>query len=247
MKILYSPSEAKTISSPINGTLEDNLSFQELYNKRVEVLEKYQHFLKNESNEKLSKLLGLKKEPDINMYKNVDIFNSPLQSAILRYSGVGFNYLDFHSLDDSAKQTIYDSMLIFSNLLGPLKADDNIPLYKLKQGEAINGFNPCKHYKLHFSKHLDEYIEDDLLIDLRAGFYEKFYTPKVPRITMKFLKNGKNVNHFSKAYRGLVARALAIFNPKNEEEFKNVSIQNLSIREILQKGKTTTYIYDIIQ
>ncbi len=246
MKILYSPSEAKSLQSPINGNLKENLTFSNLFDKRAQVLEKYQQFLNQSSNEKLSKLLGLKKESDINMYKNIDIFNSPLQIAILRYSGVGFNYLDFPSLEDSAKDVILESLLIFSNLFGPIKSSDKIPLYKLKQGEKIGEFVPSKHYKTYFSDTLDEYIGEDLVVDLRAGFYEKFYTPKVPRISMKFLKDGKNINHFSKAYRGLVARALAIYNPKDENELRQVMIPDLSIKEILQKGKNTTFVYEIL-
>lgn len=246
MKILYSPSEAKSIKSPFKGTLKDNLSFENLYKKRLEVVKKYDHFLKNSPIKDVSKILGLKKEIEINTYKNMDILSGDLELAILRYSGVGFNYLDFSSLDDNAKGVLFDSFLIFSNLFGPLKADDKIPLYKLKQGETIGGFEPSKHYKTHFSSALDEWIGDDLLVDLRAGFYEKFYTPKVPKISMKFLKNGRAVSHYAKAYRGVVARALVSHNPKNEKELNHIEIPNLSIAHIEKKGKNSLYIYDII-
>ncbi len=246
MKILFSPSEAKTTQSPINSALEDSLCFNNLYTKRVEVLEKYSQFLKNSTQKELSKLLGLKKEVDILEYKELDILNSPLQLAILRYSGVGFKYLDFTTLSDEAKKNILNSTIIFSNLFGPILAHDSIPLYKLKQGEVLGDFNQAKHYKQYFSDTLDDFIGDDLLIDLRAGYYEKFYAPKQRRITLKFLKDGKALSHFAKAYRGLALRALAMENPKNEEEFKNMMIPDLQIKEIQIKGKNHIYIYDIL-
>lgn len=245
MKILFSPSEAKTINSPINVPLKDNLCFENLYEIRLEVLKKYDLFLQNSSLDEVSKFLGLKKESDILMYKNIDILSSPLQLAILRYSGVGYSYLDFSSLDDKPKETLLNSMIIFSNLFGPIMARDKIPLYKIKQGENIGYFNPSKYYKQNFSKSIDDFIDDDFVVDLRAGFYEKFYTPKTKRVSMKFLKDGKAVSHFAKAYRGLVARALAIYNPKDEKEFKDMPIPDLQIKEIQIKGKNSIYIYDI--
>lgn len=245
MKILYSPSEAKSTLSPIKGHLKDTLSFPDLYSKREVVINKYNNFLKKSSNLELSKLLGLKKEADILVYKSIDIFKSPLQYAVLRYSGVGYNYLDFSSLNSSEKDVIFESLLIFSNLFGPLKANDKIPLYKIKQGELIGDFDPYKYYKEHFSSSLDKYIKEDLVIDLRAGFYEKLYSVKVPKITFKFLKNGKVVSHYAKAYRGIIARTLAIHNPQNEKEFHDILIPNLKIKEIQKKGNNSLYIYDI--
>ncbi len=246
MKILFSPSEAKSQQSPIKSDLKSSLSFHEHYDKRFEVLKKYNDILQSHNTKELSKLIGLKKEADILTYKDIDILSSSLQLAILRYTGVGYKYLDFNSLEEDAKQNILNSVIIFSNLLGPIRAGDKIPLYKLKQGENLQGFDLSRYYKENFSKSLDNFIGNDLLIDLRAGYYEKFYSPKIKRITMKFLKNGKAVSHFAKAYRGLALRALAVSNPQNEEEFKNMLIPDLQIKEIQIKGKNTIYIYDIL-
>ncbi len=246
MKILFSPSEAKSSNSPINLNLADELSFKSNYKAREQILQKYAQVLENFNTQELSKLMGLKKESEIKLYKDIDIFNSPLELAILRYTGVGYKYLDFSSLDEEAQEQICENVIIFSNLLGPIKAGDKIPFYKLKQGQNFKDCDLSKHYKEHFSQSLDEFIGDDLLIDLRAGYYEKFYTPKQKRISMKFLKNGKAVSHFAKAYRGLALRALAMHNPKNEDEFRQMFIPDLQIKEILIKGKNTIFIYDII-
>ncbi len=246
MKILFSPSETKDLQSPFYESLKPSLCFEELFEKRLEIIQKYNLFLQNATFEEKSKLLGVKKTKDIEAYKPLHVEKCGLQTAILRYNGVGYKYLDFLSLEDKAKKNILNSLLIFSNLLGVIKAGDKIPLYKLKQGESIDELNLAKYYKTHFSSSLDEILENELIIDLRAGFYEKFYTPKSPYICLKFLKNGKAVSHFAKAYRGIVARSLAICNPKNEEEFKKMPIEGLQIKEIQIKGKKTIYMYDII-
>ncbi len=246
MKMLFSPSEAKEKSSSYKGKLQENLCFKDLHQARDEVLEKYNHILTKGSFEQRSKMLGLKKESEINEYAILDAKDLELETALLRYSGVGYKYLDFSSLEDKDKQTALENIFIFSNLLGIIKGSDKIPFYKLKQGEKIDGFDTAKFYKKALASRLDEELKDEFIIDLRAGYYEKFYTPKKPYVSMKFLKNGKTVSHFAKAYRGIAARAICIYKPQNEEEFKQMPIPDLHINQIQIKGKKTTYIYDII-
>ena len=40
-------------------------------------------------------------------------------------------------------------------------------------------------------------------------FYEKFYKISKPYLTFKFIKNGKVVSHFAKAYRGILLKTMA--------------------------------------
>jgi cytoplasmic iron level regulating protein YaaA (DUF328/UPF0246 family) len=141
---------------------------------------------------------------------------------------------------------IDENVIIFSNLFGPLLAKDPIPYYRLKQGEKLDGFDIAKFYKDNFSKELDEFLEDEFVIDLRAGHYEKFYTIKKPYITCKFLKNGKVVSHWAKAYRGTILKELSKHQPQNEDEFASIEFEDLLIKEIVKKGKKKEYIYEII-
>ena len=97
------------------------------------------------------------------------------------------------------------------NLFGVLKAGDTgLPDYKLKQGETFSNLKIEKFYMDNFSKVLDEYLENEDIIDLRAGFYEKFYKIEKPYTTMKFIKDGKVVSHWAKAYRGIILKLLAL-------------------------------------
>ncbi len=130
-------------------------------------------------------------------------------------------------------------------MLGAIKAGESIPNYKLKQGEKLGDFAIEKFYKRETSSILDTYFQDELIIDLRAGFYDKYYVPNKPYITMKFIKNGKVVSHWAKAYRGKVVRELAKYQPKAEEELAQIVFKNLHIKEILQKGNKKEFVYDI--
>lgn len=241
MKILFAPSESKNTintNSPISST---DLVFPELFDMRLEVLRRYQTIIDEGDSIKLQKLFGIKNE---NIFKS-NIFTSLTSKAVERYNGVAYEHLAYSSLDENSQKFIDSNVMIFSNLFGPILAADHIPIYKLQQGETLDDFRCELFYREHFSSLIDLWLEDDIVLDLRAGFYEKFYTLKSPYITMKFLKNGKVVSHFAKAYRGEVLRQIAIFKPKNEKEFGNIAFKNLKIREIITKKLKQEYVFEI--
>ena len=133
-----------------------------------------------------------------------------------------------------------------ANLFGPIKASDKIPDYKYKQGAKLPNISVEKFYKDNFTDDLDEYISDEI-IDLRAGFYEKFYTPKnATVITLKFLKDGKVVSHWAKHYRGMVLNTLAKKNVQSIAEFMNTQIPGLKLVEIQEKKDIRLLIMDIV-
>lgn len=246
MKILFSPSETKTHKTISPAIVENSFSFPSLYSKRHHVLNLYQDILDQQDTMLLKTLFGIKDEEKCLELSQNNLFFSFTCKAIERYSGVAYEYLDYMSLGEKEKNYIDSHVIIFSNLFGPLLASDNIPHYKLHQGSTLNGFKPEVFYKEAFAESLDEMLENEFIIDLRASFYEKFYTIKKPYITMKFLKNGKVVSHFAKAYRGKILRQLSFCAPKNEEEFKKINFSNLKIVEILNIKLKTEYIFEIV-
>ncbi len=245
MKILFSPSEAKRAGGAQPPFTASSFLFPQLYDKRVHLLEKYMHYLAKSDTAALQKLMGIKKAHEIEILKNIDIFNDSTMKAIERYTGVAYDYLQYPSLEESAQAFLDNNLIIFSNLFGPILAKDPIPLYKLKQGEKLGDFAIEKYYMEHFTPALDQFLEDEFIIDLRAGFYLKFYKLKQPYITMKFIKNGKVVSHWAKAYRGMVVRQLAHYQPQNEKMFSEIPFENLSIVEIQKSKNKTEYIYEI--
>jgi cytoplasmic iron level regulating protein YaaA (DUF328/UPF0246 family) len=221
MKILLAPSERKTKGGDFPPINKNSFIFPEIYEKRVEIIKKYDEFLQ--------------KTDDIKNFGNNKntIFIRPTKKAILRYSGVAFEYLDYPTLDEKSQKYIDENVFIFSNLFGVISAKDLIPFYTLKQG-ANPGFDIYKAHKEIFSPILDKINENEDFIDLRAKFYEKIYKPK-NAITFKFIKNNKVVSHFAKAYRGKLTRIIAINKPNSIDELLKIDFPKIKIIEIIEK------------
>jgi hypothetical protein len=243
MKILLAPSETKKSGGTENFDIA-TLLFGSLKSSRILLLHKYINIIKKNDQEELSKMFGLKKEADINYHKK-DIIHELTMKAILRYTGVAFDYLAYEELDAQAQAYIDSHVILFSNLFGPIRASDCIPEYRLKQGEAIGDIKVEKFYKEHSSELVESYLADEEILDLRAGFYDKFYKPNKAYTTLKFIKDGKVVSHWAKAYRGIVLRELAKSGVESIDEFIKLPIGNLSIVEIQTKKNKTEIIYEI--
>lgn len=245
MKILFSPSEAKSHFTDAERLNQNSLSFDGFFNKRLEILNMFTLHVKNIPKIELSKFFGIKDEKECEVLSKLDLLNEDTTKAINRYTGVAYKHLNFDSLNNNQKQWIENNTIIFSNLFGPILAKDNIPYYRFKQGSAIDGFKTENFYKEHFSSTLDDFIADELVIDLRAGFYEKFYKIKSKHIKMKFLKDGKVVSHWAKAYRGLILRDLSKYQPQTIEEFENINFKGLIIEKIIENNKNKEYFFKI--
>jgi len=244
MKILLAPSETK-MSGGEGSFAPESLLFDSLAPIRSALLDEYMEILKSADLSALSKMFGLKREADIMACKNKNTMNAPVMKAIERYTGVAFDYLDYPSLDRKAQEYIDSNVLLFSNLLGPIRADDMIPEYRLKQGESVGGSRVEKLYREHSADLLEAYLEEEEILDLRAGFYDKFYKPKKAYTTLKFIKNGKVVSHWAKAYRGIVLKEIAKADIETLDAFSKLPLPNLSLIEIQQKRNRQEIIFEI--
>lgn len=240
LKILFSPSEGKK-----NGGDEDKKELLCSYKAREEILNEYMHVIESKNEKEISELFGLKKFSDCEPYMH-DIFSSPFMFAIDRYQGVAYDYLGYASLQDEEKEYLKQNTLIFSNLYGAILGGDTIANYKVHQGNNIGKFAPDKFYSDRFTYQLDLYLAKDEILDLRAEYYDKFYKVTKPYTTLKFLKNGKTISHWAKAYRGIVLRELAKHNICSIAEFMTLEIDGLSIKEIKVIKNKTEIIYNIV-
>ncbi len=239
LTILFSPSEGKNKGG--------NETKKELFGSdkaRDEILNAYNQLIAKKDINELEKLFGIKNKNEYEPYLS-GLDNSQLMCAIERYSGVAYEYLAFETLDKDAQTYLRKNVLIFSNLYGPLLGGDTIANYKVHQGVAIADITPEKYYKDRFSYQLDLYLSDKEILDLRAGYYEKFYKTDKPFTTLKFLKDGKTVSHWAKAYRGIVLREIAKHNICSLEEFHKLDIQGLHVKEILSIKNKTEIVFDI--
>lgn len=240
LKILFSPSEGKN-----RGGEESPKELLGSNKARKEILDEYNKIVTGKNEEDIKDLFGFKKISDCEAYVN-DVFNSPLMSAIQRYQGVAYDYLDINSLDAGQVEYLKKNTIIFSNLYGPILGGDAIANYKVKQGNDIGSITPDKFYKERFTYQLDLYLNNDDILDLRAGYYDKFYKVTKPYTTLKFLKDGKTVSHWAKAYRGLVLRELAKNNINSIEEFMALEIDGLQVKEIKVIKNKTEIVYNIV-
>ena len=243
MKILLAPSETKKSGGDLSFT-PNTLLFEALLPHRTKLLHAYINVLQKGDIPTLSKMFGLKKEADILAHKK-DIIHELTMKAIERYTGVAFDYLGYEGLDEKTQHYIDNHVILFSNLFGPIRASDLIPEYKLKQGEAVGDIKTEKFYHEHSAQLMESYLAEDEILDLRAGFYDKFYKPSKPYTTLKFIKEGKVVSHWAKAYRGIVLREIAKAGVETLEEFMKLPIEGLSIKEIQTKKNKTEIIYEI--
>ncbi|MDQ7085597.1 MAG: peroxide stress protein YaaA [Sulfurovum sp.] len=92
---------------------------------------------------------------------------------------------------------------------------------------------------------MDNYTQDEEILDLRAEFYDKYYVPKTPYTTLKFIKEGKVVSHWAKAYRGKVLRELSQANIQSIESLLALNIDGLTLDTQVIKKHKTEIIYTI--
>jgi len=241
LKILFSPSEGKkqggdNIQKDLLGAID----------ARNDILKEYNEIILRANEEEIKSLFGIKKFEDCKPYMQ-DLFSSQYMSAIERYQGVAYDYLEYEKLNPQMQEYLKKNTIIFSNLYGPILGGDTIANYKVKQGNNIGDIVPDKFYKDRFSYQLDLYLSNDEILDLRAGYYDKFYKVTKPYTTLKFLKNGKTVSHWAKAYRGIVLRELAKHSIDSLEEFMALEIDGLQVHEIKVVKNKTEVIFNIIE
>ena len=241
LKILFSPSEGKK-----SGGTETSKELLGSNSARDEIFNAYNQVIQKNDEEEIKSLFGFKKYSECEPYIN-NLFDTPLMKALERYRGVAYDYLKYDLLKDEEKEFLEKNTIIFSNLYGPILGGDSIANYKVKQGNSIGVIAPDKFYKKRFSYQLDLFLANDDVLDLRAGYYDKFYKISKPYTTLKFLKNSKTVSHWAKAYRGIVLREIAKHNINSLKEFQSLEIDGLQIKEIKVIKNKTEIIYDIVE
>ena len=244
MKILLAPSETKR-SGGTEAFDPCMLRFESLCSARLTLLHRYTNILQRGDTTELQAMFGLKKSHDITYHASKDLIHEPAMKAIERYKGVAFDHLNYETLNADAKAYLDEHLLIFSNLFGVLGAGDLIPEYRLQQGKPIGDTKPEQFYHPLLKPLLNPYLADEEILDIRAGFYDKYYKPSTPYTTLKFTKGGKVVSHWAKAYRGIVLREIAKAGIDTLKDFLALPIEGLSVEEIQTKKNKTEIIYTI--
>jgi hypothetical protein len=194
--ILLAPSEDKA-SGGVQGRLPESAA-QRWVRQRLAAL------ARTGSSEALAKAFGVK---DLALAKARTEALAlagplPLLPALARYTGVAFRALDAASLPPEAWAQVF----ILSSLRGLVRGDEPLPPYKLNLG-ALPGLK--SHWRDALPGQLAAIPAGPLWELLPGDSAELLRGWTRPRHTVEILDDrGKAVSHFSKKYRGLVARWL---------------------------------------
>lgn len=211
MIALFSPSESKNFLH-YKFNLYPPLTFESLSfagadsSLRAQIVAAYLQALKDRKN--IAKLFGTKCIDESMLTMCQELCSSPTIEALRLYDGVAYQALDIENQEKHIQNILFESVVVFSNLFGILKGSDKIPFYRLKQGAFVEGYDIKKYYA-NFSAELDEWIGEEEVLDLRAEFYQKLYTPKTRYYIPRFYKNGKKLSHYAKLHRGHFLRQVA--------------------------------------
>ncbi|ULL08844.1 hypothetical protein CKW46_02500 [Mycobacterium liflandii] len=158
--------------------------------------------------------LGVSPSQDAEIERNAALRTAPTLPALRRYTGVLYDALDVDSLRGAEAKRARARMAIGSALFGLLRADDQVPAYRLSATSKL----PAKptlaaRWKPLLEPLLAELAAQDLIVDLRSGSYVAL-GPTSGGIHVKVLAehpDGRRtvVTHFNKAYKGRLARILA--------------------------------------
>ena len=143
----------------------------------------------------------------------------PLLAALDRYQGVAFGALDAASLPKES----WSQVFILSNLRGLIRGDELVPPYKLK----LSGIPSLK---AHWQRHLQSLLEsipEGPLWELLPGDHASLLKGWArPRHTVEISsEEGKAISHFSKLYRGRVARWILSHNQGDPSKVKRGKIE----------------------
>ncbi|MDC8995677.1 peroxide stress protein YaaA [Mycobacterium marinum] len=158
--------------------------------------------------------LGVSPSQDAEIERNAALRTAPTLPALRRYTGVLYDALDVDSLRGAEAKRARARLAIGSALFGLLRADDQVPAYRLSATSKL----PAKptlaaRWKPLLEPLLAELAAQDLIVDLRSGSYVAL-GPTSGAIHVKVLAehpDGRRtvVTHFNKAYKGRLARMLA--------------------------------------
>lgn len=210
MLIVLPPSETKSVGGDGAPLELASLSFPALNHTREAIGRDLSELGVDEA----MKFLKLSEKLRDEAHHNRDLFESPTQPALLRYTGVLYDALDPASMPPAT----WDRLAIGSALFGVVMATDPIPHYRLSGTVKLppSGETLKKRWGTQITDVLASHQENHggPIVDLRSGTYQQLGKLK-GAITVRVESEQpdgarKVVSHFNKHYKGLVARHLAL-------------------------------------
>lgn len=173
--------------------------------------------------------LGISAKQDGEIDRNAALLTAPTMPAISRYTGVLYDALDVESLRGATAVRARARLMVGSALFGLLRADDEIPAYRLSAGSKLPGGQTlAARWKPTLEPELAALSRTELVVDLRSGAYASL--GRVPGAVDVDVVSEKPdgsravVSHFNKAHKGRLARALVTSRAEPDDAAKVAAI-----------------------
>lgn len=141
---------------------------------------------------------------------------APTMPAVDRYTGVLFDALAAGTLDAAARTWLGAHAMIHSAPFGPVGALDPIPAYRLAANASVPALGPLRRLWAAAVTEALATLPHPFIVDLRSEAYVGLgpVPASVPSVYVRVVTEGADgavraLNHFNKATKGRLVRALA--------------------------------------
>ncbi|MFD4671548.1 peroxide stress protein YaaA [Lentzea sp. NPDC058450] len=242
MLVLLPPSETKAIGGEGAPLDLDALSFPELNPVRDKLVSALADLARDVPAS--LKALDISERQVDEVHRNAQLRTSETTPALLRYTGVLYDNLDFPSLKKIEKERAYERLAVASALFGALKGGDPVPAYRLSGGTTLPDHGSLRTL---WKSSLEPVLKsaDEFVVDLRSGAYSSLARIPHAAVVRVVTSEGKVVSHFNKAHKGLLARAIvrSAAEPKDLKGLVKLA-QKAGLRLVPTGEKTADLITD---
>ena len=146
---------------------------------------------------------------------NMQLVGAPCLPAWQRYTGVVWDHLDLASLSATQRNAFTKRIIVPSGLLGLVRADDQIPDYRLKMGARLAPFGTMsKFWNEAITDALVAVVKKKVVVDLLPNEHRAAIDwnllDNVVRVDLVSHSGAVVGGHNAKAAKGLLARHLLV-------------------------------------
>lgn len=210
MLLLLPPSETKRSGGRADAGLNlSTLGFPTLAARRARALEALAVLADDPAAMRI--VLGLSLTQVTEVERNITILDAPVLAAVERYTGVLYDALGAATLSTAARALAHRSVVIHSALFGLLRADDQIPAYRLSHDSRLPGLPLRTHWSAAIASELAAH--PGLILDLRSEAYAALGPAPEHAYFLRVVSPGPDgiiraMNHFNKKGKGQFLRAV---------------------------------------
>ncbi len=191
--------------------------------------------------------LGLSATQDAEIDRNAALYTAATLPTLARYTGVLYDALDIGSLSGAAASRAHARLAVGSALFGLLRADDQVPAYRLSADSKLPGRTTlAAHWRPALEPLLAEVAAGELVVDLRSGSYAALgRLPGAVRVDVVSERaDGRRsvVSHFNKAHKGRLARVLSGSRAEPDDAGKVAAVARRAGMRVERDGNDLTVV-----